>query len=113
MFADLFGDAVDLTIHGVPSRFGPRTVSVVLMPLKPDGRMYWSGLNTLFIGTGPLPVLEDAGRAARRIVREGLQDVLEWLGEDWNNEPSGMDIFQQLKDGKNPMEVTNKHVSAH
>jgi hypothetical protein len=109
----LLGVADDLTIRGVPSRFGPRDVSVIMMPSLPDGRMVWSGINFLWIGTRPLPLMEEVGRDARRTVRKGLQDVLEWLGEDWNNEPSGAEIYQRLKDGENPMEVTNKHVGAH
>lgn len=112
MLGELFRDHVDLVLYGVPSRFGPRQVNVVLMPQQPDGQMTWSGIQFLFIGTQPLPLMEDVRREGRRVVRRGLQDVLEWLGEDWNDEPSGAEIFDALKNGTDPMKVTNKHIRA-
>lgn len=113
MIGELFDRAVDLTLQGVPSRFGPRDVRVVIMPSQPDGRMTWSGINFLFVGTQPLPLLEDARRDARRIVRKGLQDVLEWLGEGhWNDEPSGAEVIYALRLGADPMKILNRHICA-
>jgi hypothetical protein len=85
----------------------------MMMPSQPDGQMTWGGVNFLFVGTAALPALEDARRAGRRIVRKGLQDVLEWLGEgDWNDEPSGAEVFQALRAGTDPMKINNKHILA-
>lgn len=112
MIGELFEHVADLTVRDVPSRFGPRDVRVVLMRSEPDGEMVWSGLNFLFVGTGPLPLMEDVRREGRRIVRRGLADVLEWLGESWNDEPTGAEVFQALKHGADPMRLVNRHVRA-
>lgn len=74
--------------------------------------MTWGGVTYLFIGTRPLPLMEEVGREARRIVRSGLRDVLDWLGESWYDEPTGVEIFEALKHGANPRTIVNRHVSA-
>jgi hypothetical protein len=112
MMGELFEHLADLTIQDVPSRFGPRDVRVVLIQSEPDGQMVWSGLNFLFVGTSPLPLMEDVRREGRRIVRRGLADVLEWLGESWNDEPTGREVLLALKRGANPLQLVNKHVRA-
>lgn len=67
-----------------------RTTDVV-----PDGQVLLVG-DALLIGTGPLPVLEDAAREARRIVRAGMADVLAWCGLPLEPEPSGHEILARL-----------------
>lgn len=112
MLGELFEGSIDLTLRGIPSRFGSRDVKVVLMPSRPDGLMIWGGLQFLFIGTQPLPLMEDVRREGRRTVRRGLADVLEWLGEYWNDEPTGAEVFHALQSGVDPMKLVNRHVTS-
>lgn len=51
----------------------------------PDGRMLLVGVDPLahamFLGTGPWTEQDILKEQAQRIVRNGLADVLEWLGQ--------------------------------
>jgi hypothetical protein len=56
---------------------------VQLDPSSPDGTVQISKrMWTIRIGSRPLTEVERAGYEARHIVRSGLTDVLDWLGED-------------------------------
>jgi hypothetical protein len=61
-----------------------------------DGKVVVIG-SKLFLGTAPLTVKEQAGRDARMIVREGLADVLEWLGQSVYTEPTTAEILAELR----------------
>lgn len=78
--------------------FGAR---IVFNPHLKDGTVLWfneyAGFNRpgssatlhqqMVIGTRPLTDLEKAGQEARLVVRRGLADVLEWLGQRVDNTP--------------------------
>jgi hypothetical protein len=70
-------------------------ISVIENNWLPDDQMFltsdpaqtggaWA---VIVVGTRPPDPIKQAGRAARLLVRRGLADVLEWLGEDVVNEP--------------------------
>ena len=69
------------TMHGIP---------VHLSPLLPDGE------TVVWVGAAPLSEREAAMREARLHVRRGLADVLAWLGEAVENEPTGREIWDAL-----------------
>lgn len=69
------------TMHGIP---------VHLNPTLPDGE------TVVWVGVAPLSDLEAAGREARLTVRRGLADVLAWLGEAVENEPTGIELWNAL-----------------
>lgn len=84
------------TISGVP---------VHLSPVLPDGQMCLSTdyadpfgpeQTVIWIGTAPLTEVEAAKRDARLAVRRGLADVLAWLHEPVENEPSGVEIWRAM-----------------
>lgn len=76
-------------------------VPVVLEPLLSDGKIWltndWSrgGQMVLWIGTYA-DEMDRAARDARLMVRRGLADVLGWLGETVENEPTGAEIYAAL-----------------
>lgn len=74
-------------------------VPIRLSKVARDGEILWVGGRgvMLLIGTRPLTVLEQAGRDARRLVREGMADVLEWLSEPVNIEPTSAEILTALR----------------
>jgi hypothetical protein len=85
------------TMQGIP---------VHLSPLLPDGRMVLASAQHLYgggdhpilwIGTAPLTDREQLRREARLTVRRGLADVLGWLGEAVENEPTGVELWDALK----------------
>lgn len=85
------------TMHGIP---------VHLSPLLPDGQMFLSTdygnpfgseQSIVWIGTAPLSDREQLRREARLTVRRGLADVLGWLGEAVENEPTGVELWDALK----------------
>ena len=49
-----------------------------------------------------LPALPSPGEQARRVVRHGLADVLEWLGEEVGPAPDAMTHFVLGMDPANP-----------
>ncbi|MFC0626160.1 hypothetical protein [Kribbella deserti] len=61
------------------------TLPVVESPYLPEGTCYvtrtFSGRAEVLLVGGYLDPVQKAGREARMIVRRGLADVLEWLGE--------------------------------
>lgn len=61
-----------------------------------DGTVY-ADRRAIIIGTRPLDPIEAAGREGRLIVRRGMADVLAWLGEPVNTEPSGAEILAALR----------------
>lgn len=77
-------------------------VPVYLTPMADHGTLYWAidparpVQQSLFIGCRPLAPLEQAGKDARLAVRRGLADVLEWLGQPVENEPTGQEIFDRM-----------------
>lgn len=50
------------------------------------------------IGTAPIPDIEFAGLQARHLVRQGMADILAWLGEDVGPPPIQSGRGQQLLD---------------
>ena len=103
----------DHIVRGLPNRFGgSRAVGVHLMPIYPDGHMYFVGMSDLIIGTQPLSEIEEAKREARMIVREGMKDILEWLGPKapggsrWDNEPSGVELLERIRKGADILSPT-------
>lgn len=103
----------DHIVPGLPNRFGGlRSVGVHLMPIYPDGHVYFIGMSDMVIGTGPLDPVAAAGREARLIVREGMKDILEWLGPNapggsaWYNEPTGKELLEKIKAGADILSPT-------
>jgi hypothetical protein len=83
-------------MHGIP---------VHLSPVLPDGQVFMSSdyadpfgneQSILWIGSAPLTELAAARREARLAVRRGLADVLAWLGETVENEPTGVELWNAL-----------------
>jgi hypothetical protein len=67
-----------------------------------DGRIAIIG-DHVYLGTRPLTTREAAAREARLIVRRGLADVLEWLGEPVEIYPTSAEIlerFQAMNDAR-------------
>lgn len=82
------------TMFGIP---------VVENPYVPDGTVLIIGKrDAIVIGMCPRTELELVGYAARHIVRRGLADVLEWLGEEVGPEmpPTGAAILARLRAGR-------------
>ena len=77
-----------------PAVFG--AIDVVVNTGLRDGTVLMMG-RTMHVGTRPLTVLEQAGKDARMIVRRGMADVLAWLGEAVDNEPTGRQILDALR----------------
>ena len=84
------------TLQGIP---------VHLSPALPDGRMVLASPESLYgggdhpilwVGTAPLTPGAALRREARLMVRRGLADVLAWLGETVENEPTGTEIWNAL-----------------
>ena len=83
-----------------PGRFGRRFYSELhTLETYPDGSMVWHGTEILWLGTKPLHPLDEVGREARMLVREGLADVLEWLGEPVITEPTSRQILDGIPSG--------------
>lgn len=78
------------------TRFGRRSIEIHLHKNIQDGKVYLFGSSYLWIGTGQIDFWEAIRREGRLLVREGLKDVLEWLGEDWYNEPTGEEIYEMF-----------------
>lgn len=76
-----------LGVPVVPDRYLADGTTLVI-DTRPTG-----GARIVLVGTRPLTTLEAAGREARLIVRRGLADVLAWLGQPVENEPTGADIL--------------------
>jgi hypothetical protein len=54
----------------------------------------------IHIGTGPRSFQAQARIDAHRIVRTGLAEVLEWLGEKpWSEPSTGAELLSRLKEG--------------
>lgn len=76
-------------------------VPVVLQPALSDGKVIVAndparrGQMVVWIGTYA-DEFDRAGREARLTVRRGLADVLAWLGEAVENEPTGIEIWYAL-----------------
>lgn len=62
-----------------------------------DGTALLYGSRYLWIGTRPLTLMEEVGREARMIVRHGMADILTWLGQPINTEPTSQEIFAALR----------------
>lgn len=84
------------TLNGIP---------VHLSPVLPDGQIVLAGdlhlygggdHPILWVGCAPLDPVAAARRHARLMVRRGLADVLAWLGEAVENEPTGRQIWDTL-----------------
>jgi hypothetical protein len=89
--------ALDTSIGGVVG------LPVVLTAGMSDGdcMLVPAGLSrTLFIGTGPISESTRTRREALRIVRTGLADVLDWLGEKpWRPAMGGHELLDALRNG--------------
>lgn len=75
-------------------------VPVVESKAVPDGMVLVVGRNEMYvIGTCPRSELDLARHRARWLVRRGLADVLEWLGEDVGPEhpATGAQILARLR----------------
>lgn len=80
------------------TRFGPRETHVITANTFPDGTVIWMGTDYLYLGTRPLTLKEEVGREARLMVREGMRDIVEWLGWVVMNEPSSEQILSSLRE---------------
>lgn len=86
----------------------------------PDGNVVFTGMSDMFIGTCPLDEMAEVRREARLLVREGMQDILEWLGpnapggSNWYNEPTGEELLLSLRAGADPLSptLTRRPISA-
>jgi hypothetical protein len=78
------------TVHRVGA------IVVTLTDALPDGKVRRTRQH-VYIGTGALPVREAAGREARRLVRQGMADVLKWLGQPVETELSGEEILTRWR----------------
>lgn len=84
------------TMHGIPVHVSPTLPDGVMVLAHPE-HLYGGGDHPiLWIGAAPLTDLEAAAREARLTVRRGLADVLTWLGEPVENEPTGAEIWGAL-----------------
>jgi hypothetical protein len=83
-------NALPGTVHRVGS------IVVTLTDALPDGKVRRTQRD-VYIGTGALPVREAAGREARRLVRQGMADVLRWLGQPVDTELSGEEILARWR----------------
>jgi hypothetical protein len=69
------------------------SIPIIESPYLPDDQMVMSsdhggvGASIVVVGTMPPDPVKQAGRDARLLVRRGLADVLEWLGQDVVTEP--------------------------
>lgn len=94
-------DAMDKSVFKMSwvrnTRFGKRSTSLCLHELLPDGTVYWMGTDLVLVGTHPLDPIADAGREGRLLVREGMREIVEWLGWEVNNEPSSAEILEALR----------------
>lgn len=97
------------TSFGRHTRYGFLDTQVFMQPHLQDGKVLWMGMRWLHIGTRPLDLMEEVGREARLIVREGMKEILEWLGEPWYNEPTGQEILAALKRGSTSLLDDSKH----
>lgn len=79
------------------TRFGVRHTKVYTHDGFPDGTVYWQGTDFLWLGSKPTDPVEEAGRDARRFVREGMADVLAWLGQPVLVEPTTEEILTDLR----------------
>lgn len=87
-----------------PGRFGtPWHSELHLSQYLPDGRMYWIGTQVLVLGT-----MYDVKDDARRIVRRGMKDVLDWLGEPLDVYPTSKEVLDALKQGDAEFEQKRK-----
>lgn len=71
-------------------------IPLMLSPDLPDGTLVDIG-GQVMLGTRPLTELEQAGRDARRIVREGLADVLTWCGLPVDLEPGAGEVLVTMR----------------
>jgi hypothetical protein len=78
-------------------------IPVVLSDLMYDGEILLSdsqgSAKQIFLGTGPLSDKEWCRREARRIVHEGLADVLAWLSERHTPPRTHQQILQSWRVG--------------
>jgi hypothetical protein len=73
---------------------------IVLNQALPDGQvLMFHGDRLIVIGTRPRSEVELAGHYARYLVRRGLADVLEWLGEKVGPErpPTHWEILDAMR----------------
>lgn len=78
-----------------PGRFGsPFQSQLHLTEYVSDGRMYWIGTQVCLLGTA-----YDVKDDARRIVRRGLKDILDWLGEPLDVIPTHQEVLAALRAG--------------
>lgn len=84
-------------VYPIASRFGPRDIEVMTQPHLKDGTVLLYGMRYLWIGTCPLSLMEEVGREARLIVRDGLRDVMDWCGMKYDDEPGGYEILRRIR----------------
>lgn len=71
-------------------------LDIIEMPYLRDGLVILTP-GRIHLGTRPLTPIEAAGRDARLMVREGLADVLEWLGKPVYTEPTSKEILDEFR----------------
>jgi hypothetical protein len=74
---------------------------LVLSDVVPDGELLQVAAGHIapfmILGTGPVSDAEWCRREAKRIVHEGLSDVLEWLGWPRYTPPSSAGVLEALR----------------
>ena len=74
-------------------------VNLLHSPHAPIDRAFVLPGNRVIANFGPVTEVEHAGRLARWLVRDGLADVLTWLGEDVGRRPERDDPRWSLANG--------------
>lgn len=83
----------DAPPFAIEPRYAPPAIPIIESPHLPDDQVIFSSDGTgapmvILVGTQPPDPIKQAGRDARLLVRRGLADVLEWLGQPVINEPA-------------------------
>lgn len=92
------GDPLSAPMPTSPARAIASGLDVLANPYLADGTVVSTG-DTIVIGTCPLTEVELAGREGRRLVREGMADVLAWLGEEVElHYPSSAELMRRLRE---------------
>lgn len=77
-------------------------VDVVMSQVVRDGDAYAVGNRILVIGVRPLTEVEFAREEGRWLVRNGLADVLAWLGESVGPQPrrvgKGQKVLEMMRE---------------
>lgn len=85
---------------GIPLVLDERLAEGEMLMLGPDlGPYALGGPQVIVLGIGPIDWRTWCRREARRIVRTGLADVLDWLGEpQWRPARTSAEILAELRE---------------